>query len=95
MTDSPTTPVQVEAETGSTVVDIDWRDLTFTVSSDLDDWPVSATLALEDGNYASAIRAILGGDQFAAFMGFAPTNRDAREFFNVIATALGLGQAGE
>jgi hypothetical protein len=85
---------QAEAE-GVTTIGVTWRDLTFTILTDADEWPVEATLALEEGHPTIAIRELLGKTQFAQFMATKPRNRDAGDLFSVIALTLGLGSAGE
>lgn len=84
---------QIEAE-GIPTVDIVWRDHTFTVGSDPDDWEVETTLAFEEGKVITGVRALLGKEQWAEFLKTKPRNRDTGELFDVLAKELGLGDAG-
>ena len=86
---------QIEAE-GIATVDVVWREHTFTVTADPDDWTVETTLAFEEGKAASGVRLILGPDQWAELLKDKPRNKDLGDLFESIAKALGLGDhAGE
>lgn len=88
------TAAQIEAE-GIETVDIEWRDLTFTVPATPDDWPVVITLAFEEGKAATGVKGMLGREQWAELMKTKPRNRDLGELFDEIAAAVGLGDAGK
>lgn len=72
-----------------------WRDLTFTIPADRDDWSFEAGVALEEGKYMVAVRELLPPDQFADFLRRRPSQRDGTEVINAMAEALGLRAAGE
>lgn len=93
-TDHNKSAAQIEAEGGGTT-DVVWRDFSFTVATDPDNWAVETTLAFEEGKAASGIRSILGPKQWAEFMKSKPVNRDMGELFNEIAKTLGLETSGE
>lgn len=84
---------QQESE-GEEYVDIDWNDLQFEVLADPDDWPVSATIAFEEGKAATAVRLLLGPEQWAEFQATNPKNKDLGSLFQTIASDLGLGDQG-
>ena len=85
---------QLEAE-GVPTVDIVWRDHTFTIGSDADDYPVEVVLAFEDGHNVTALRGLLGPEQWATFMATKPVRRDISALFDTINTVLGYGSVGE
>lgn len=80
---------------GSGLIPISWRGHTFTVPASSDDWDVEVTEAFEGGKAATAIRGLLGEDQWEEFMTERPKNRDLAEMFEQIAEALGFESAGE
>lgn len=92
--DHSKTAAQIEAE-GGEKVEIHWRDKTFEILLDTDDWDVEHTIAFEEGKTLVGIRGVLGPNQFGQFLADKPKNRDARELFDKIAKAAGLGNAGE
>jgi len=83
---------QAEAEGGPT--DVVWRDHTFTVESDPDDWPVTVTLAFEEGKAMTGVRDLLGSEQWAELLRDKPTNRDIGDLFDTMAAVLGLDTSG-
>ena len=85
---------QLDAE-GVETAEVVWRDHTFTVVADPDDWPVEASLAFEEGKATVGVRAMLGDKQWAELMRMKPRNRDLADLFNEIAKSLGLEGAGE
>lgn len=85
---------QIEAE-GAATVDVEWRDHTFTLPSDLDDVSVTTILAFEEGRVATAIRGLLGAAQWAEFMKTEPVTTDLRDLFDTFGPAMGLGTTGE
>ena len=83
--------VQLEAEKSETA-DVVWREHTFTVVSDPDDYPVEAVMAFETGRNFTGLEIILGAMQWAEFMKTRPRKRDGVELFEAIGEALGLGE---
>lgn len=81
---------QLEAEKSETT-DVTWREHTFTVVSDVDDYPVEAVMAFETGRNFTGLEIILGPAQWAEFMKTKPRKRDGLSLFEVIGEALGLG----
>ena len=82
--------VQLEAEKSETA-EVTWREHTFTVVSDPDDYPVEAVMAFESGRNFTGLEIILGAKQWAEFMKTKPRKRDGVELFEAIGEALGLG----
>lgn len=89
-----TSPTEAEAR-GAQTATIAWREHTFEVLAEVNDWPIEATLAYEEGKPATALRQLLGPDQWATFMKTKPTNGDMGEIFDAIAKELGFEGAGE
>lgn len=89
-----TSPVEAEA-VGELTVDVEFRGTTYTIDAATDDWDVETTLAFEEGKGVSALRGLLGADQFAAFLATKPKNRDANALGDLIAQKLGFKNAGE
>lgn len=56
-----------------------------------DGWDVEVLEAFEDGKIVTAVRALLGADQWARFKATKPTVGELNAFFEVAAEALGLG----
>lgn len=83
-----------EANDESTVT-VEWRDLKFDLPTDRDEWPAEAALALEDGKYLAAVRALVPPDQFAALMATGPKVKDLTSLTEAVASALGFSDAGE
>lgn len=75
---------QIEAE-GIATAEVVWREHTFTVVADPDDWTVETTIAFEEGKAASGVRLILGPDQWAELLKDKPRNRDIGDLFEHIA----------
>lgn len=76
-------------------VSVPWRDLTFTIPADRDEWPFEAGMALEEGKYMVAVRELLPPDQFADFLRRRPSQRDGTDVITAMAEALGMRSAGE
>ena len=88
------TPIERDAA-GDTMLTIKFRDLTFTIPLDRDEWPVLAQLALEDGKDLSTIRALVKSDEWRRFMATSPKNKDAAELMTAISEAIGAREPGE
>lgn len=89
------TKAATEAEARDESVTVEWRDLKFDLPTDRDEWPAEAALALEDGKYLVAIRALIPPDQFAALMATGPKVKDFANLTDAVAQALGFADAGE
>ena len=93
-TDHLKSAAQIEAE-GIPMSEVVWRDHTFRVLSELEDWTVATTLAFEEGKATIGVRGILGPIQWAELMKTKPLVKDLTELFDAIAKAIGLNTAGE
>jgi len=93
-TDRKKPAAQVDAEAVETV-EVVWRDHTFTIDADPDDWPVEVMLAFEEGKAAVGVRGILGAKQWADLMKTKPRSRDLGDLFDAVAKAIGFEGAGE
>ena len=82
---------QIEAE-GIETTTTEWRDLSFTVPTDPDDWPAEVLLLFEKGQNANGLQEILGPKQWAKFMATKPRKRDVLNLFEVLGESLGLGE---
>jgi hypothetical protein len=71
-------------------VTVSWRGTTFVLPS-ADDFPLDALEAEEAGRHLTALRLILGDDQYATWRAEARTARDAEEFSAVVMGELGAG----
>lgn len=71
-------------------ITVTWRTETFTLPQ-ADDFPLDALEAEERGHHLTALRLILGEQQYKAWRALARTARDAEEFSNVVMTELGAG----
>lgn len=76
-------------------IEITWRDRTFTIAADMDDWPVEVTEAMEDGKAVAIVRGLLGPKQWLEFKATRPRNHDLNELSEVLAKALGFNDTGE
>ena len=92
-TDRKKSKAQREAEAPEFVT-IDFGDHEFDISYDPDDWPVRAVLAFEEGKAASAVRALLGKEQWEELMEDEPTVKDLSKLFELIAEETGMTSAG-
>lgn len=88
------TPVENEARAVETI-DVEWNGNTYTIAASADDWPVEVTLAFEENKAATAVKMLLGAEQWDTFAAMRPTNRDMAELFDTIAKRLGFTSAGE
>jgi hypothetical protein len=74
---------------------IQWREHTFEVERDFDDWTLALVEALEEGRSVAIIREALGPAQWSVVKAEAPRIRDITGLADDIAHALGFGSAGE
>lgn len=84
-----------KSEAKEEVATIQWREHTFTVAREYDDWSFALVEALEDGASAAIIREALGPAQWRAVKAERPKVRDIRGLADDIANALGFGDTGE
>jgi hypothetical protein len=73
-----------------TGLSVSWRGTTFALPAP-DDFPLDALEAEEEGKTLTALRLILGADQYQTWRGLASTARDAEEFSGQIMRELGPG----
>jgi hypothetical protein len=85
----PRTPNPVAAEATGEKLAVEFRGATYTVDA-AGDWDLEVLEALEDGKMTTAVRALLGPDQFAAFKATRPKVNDLNDLFEAIQTALGI-----
>lgn len=67
-----------------------WRGKRFTLPT-ADDFPLDALEAEEQGKHLTALRLILGPEQYATWRSMAATARDAEEFSTAVMRELGVG----
>jgi len=66
----------------------------YTIPADPMDWSLPVTQAFEDGKVLTAIRGLLGPDQYRTLLGKGYTNRRFSELFELLAKAGGFETAG-
>jgi hypothetical protein len=92
---APIVTSAVEAEAaGVETVDIVWRDVTLTVPANVDDWPIDAVEAFENGKQLAFARALLSFDGYQDLKRVAPTVRDFKAFMDLMAERLGFADLG-
>ncbi|GAA4527435.1 hypothetical protein [Amycolatopsis samaneae] len=69
---------------------VSWRGKRFTLPSPAE-FPLEALEAEEDGKHLTALKLILGADQYATWRGLASTAADAEDFSAVVMKELGRG----
>lgn len=74
----------------SDTVSFEYGGNTFSVG-DAEGWDVEVLEAFEDGKVVTAVRALLGPEQWATFKAGKPTVAELNGLFEVAAEALGLG----
>lgn len=80
--------IKAEASDGS--VSFPFGGTVYTVGS-ADEWSVVVLEAFEDGKIVTAVRALIGPEQWATFKLSNPTVTELNAFFDAAAEALGLG----
>jgi len=88
-TPTPASPPEVEATAMETIT-VAWRTLTFTLPAQADDWPLEATIAMEEGRAVVFVRALCPPADWSALMATRPRNRDFLELMDAVAKAYGL-----
>jgi hypothetical protein len=97
-TQTPATTDALRAEVlGADTMAVAFEGLDFTVPRDVQDWPVDAMEAMEDGKAATALRALLPAAQWTAFKAQSPkpTIRTIAALLDAIAVEAGFKSAGE
>lgn len=84
-----------KSEAKNEAATIVWRDHTFTVDREFDDWSLALVEALEEGRSVAIIREALGPAQWASVKSESPKVRDITGLADDIANALGFGSTGE
>lgn len=74
---------------------VEFRGLTLTVSREYDDWPVEFVDALEEGKTVGICKGALGPAQWRRVRALDLKMRDLAPLADLIAQALGFGDAGE
>ena len=69
---------------------VTWRGKRFTLPRS-EDFPLEALEAEEDGKHLTALKLILGLDQYATWRSLATTAADAEDFSAVVMKELGRG----
>lgn len=62
---------------------IKFRDKTFTIPKDMDEWPTEACLAMGQSEYVLAAKLLLGSGQWALLQSLGDKRKDIREFLVV------------
>lgn len=95
MTTNPT-PAQAEATDVDTIT-LSWRTFELELPPTPDDWPITATEAIENGKAATFVRELIGPKQWAKLTGARPAirNADLAELADAIMKAEGVGDTGE
>ena len=84
-----------KSESAGEKATIVWRDHTFEVDREFDDWSLALVEALEEGRSVAIIREALGPAQWSAVKAESPKVRDIAGLADDIAAALGFDSAGE
>jgi hypothetical protein len=84
-----------EAEALDNPGTLEFRGETFTVSRNRDEWTLDFLESIEEGKSAGIIRGALGPDQWRTVKGMNLKVKDAGELSDLIASAMGFGDAGE
>lgn len=79
-----------KASTPGAGLSVQWRGKRFTLPR-AEDFPLEALEAEEDGKHLTALRLILGPDQYTTWRGLASTAADAEEFSAAVMKELGRG----
>ena len=84
-----------KAEATDKAAIVEWREHTFTVSREYDDWTVDFLESLEEGKAVGIVRGALGPAQWRVVRGLNLKVRELNELAGLIAQAMGFGSAGE
>lgn len=87
------TAAQREAE-GIDEVEVEFDGEIYEIAADPIDWEVSTTEAFEQGKVVTAIRQLLGPEQWKAVSAKRYRNRQFRELFDLLAEAGGFDNSG-
>lgn len=80
---------------GEATATVEFRGETFTVSREMDDWPVEFVDALEEGKTVGIVKGALGPAQWRRVRSMNLRMRDIEPLADGITTALGFGNPGE
>ena len=81
--------------TGAKTAVVKWRGHEFEVATEYDDWSVDFVESLEEGKAVGIVRGALGPADWRSVKEQNLKMRDLSELANLIAQALGFGEAGE
>lgn len=84
-----------EAEATGKPGTFEFRGEKFTVSRERDEWTLDFLESMEEGKSVGIIRGALGPQQWRVVKGMDLTVKDADELSDLIAKAMGFGDAGE
>ena len=84
-----------KSEARGDLATVEFRDETFTVSREYDEWTVDFLESLEEGKAVGIVRGALGPDQWRTVRAMNLKVRDLNELADLIAQAMGFGSAGE
>lgn len=85
--------VQREAE-GDDTISIEYRNHTYIVSADQDDWTIDALEAFERNHVIAGVRELLGPEQWAKFKSRHNNRRAFRGFLDEVSEVFGFGTTG-
>lgn len=91
--DTSPSPAEIEAS-GVETVTVGHNGVKYLVPAARRDAPMEVLEQFEDGNTVSALRVLLGPDQWAAFKATKPTIGDVHDLLNAWYAAIGLGSSG-
>lgn len=74
---------------------VTWRGREWTINLERGHVPVAIMEAFEDGKTVTALRALLGAQQWSAFMAYEPDMTDLETLFDAMAKELGFTDPGE
>lgn len=80
---------------GEATATVEFRGETFTVSREMDDWPVDFVDALEEGKTVGIVKGALGAAQWRRVRNMNLRMRDLEPLADGITKALGFGDVGE
>lgn len=86
----PTRRSHPHRPSASTGVRVSWRDTEFVLPR-AEDFPLEALEAEENGKHLTALRLVLGEEQYERWRSMARTAADAEEFSQVVMSELGVG----
>ena len=86
-----TNKAALEAEaTGENVREFQYKNKTYKINGDPEQWALEAMEAYEDGKSVAMVRALLGPDQWAQFMRTRPATKDFADFLEILFKTIGV-----